>query len=236
MYANKRIHWDPHPLCGHDYRVCLRVLYEKVPASRRAAGADRVCRRGHGGGIHLEPALPRHGAVRRAGAAGVPARRYRVLARRRVPASAGCACPPPAPGRGHARRPQKRLLPHDDVGTGCHAAQYPGGHGRRRCVRGILNRQRADHRHGRTGAVPGHCHPELPRRCDHFNAFEGRGHEQGQGVPDGYTVRRGGTAGRTVHDLGGGAGRARAAVSFELCRGCDAVCCYRGTDPRNVPG
>ena len=42
MYANKRIHWDPHPLCGHDYRVCLRVLYEKVPASRRAAGADRV--------------------------------------------------------------------------------------------------------------------------------------------------------------------------------------------------
>ena len=64
MYANKRIHRDPHPLCGHDYRVCLRVLYEKVPASRRAAGADRVCRRGHGGGIHLEPALPRHGAVR----------------------------------------------------------------------------------------------------------------------------------------------------------------------------
>lgn len=66
----------------------------------------------------------------------------------------------------------------------------------------------------------------FPRRCDHFNAFESRGHEQGQGVPDGYTVRRGGTAGRTVHDLGGGTGRARAAVSFELCRGCDAVCCY----------
>lgn len=37
-YANKRIYWGSYPLCGHDYRVCLRVFMKKSlhPGVQRA--------------------------------------------------------------------------------------------------------------------------------------------------------------------------------------------------------
>ena len=236
VYANKNSDRGAHPLCGHSARLGVCVLYEKIIAPRRAAGADRLCRRGHGGRVVLEPALPRTGAIRRAGAAVISARVHRVLAGRRVSAGAGYAGAAPASGCHQPRRPQKRLFAHDDAGAGGDAAQHPGGYGRRRRLRRVLNGQRADHGDGRAGAVGGHCDPKLSGGCDYLDATESRGHEPGQGVLDGHTVRRGGAAGCAVHHLGGGAGRARPAVSAQLRGGRDDLRRGRGIDPRNVAG
>ncbi len=46
---------------------------------------------------------------------------------------------------------------------------------------GYLTGSASDHGDGRAGAVPGHCHPELSRGRDHFDASESRGHEPAAG-------------------------------------------------------
>ena len=66
VYANTMFTQHPYPLCRYYAGVRLRIFHEKNAARRCAARFNRLCRRGHGSGIDLELAHPRHGAVRRA--------------------------------------------------------------------------------------------------------------------------------------------------------------------------
>lgn len=44
-------------LCWNNSGCCLRICYERQPPCFCSAGLDRICGWGHGGGVHLEPAM-----------------------------------------------------------------------------------------------------------------------------------------------------------------------------------
>ena len=55
---------NPAPVPWDDIGSRLRILFEKVTWSTGTAGIDRLCRRGHGGGIYLEFADSGYGTGR----------------------------------------------------------------------------------------------------------------------------------------------------------------------------
>ena len=52
------------PVYWNDRRIGVRIFHEKRVGSKGAAGADGICQRSDGGGIHLEPNHSCHGTVR----------------------------------------------------------------------------------------------------------------------------------------------------------------------------
>ncbi len=130
----------------------------------------------------VEPADPGHRAVGGDGPTLVSAGVSRLLGRHFLFAAARPRHPAPAREKRAGRGAEEPAAAHDDDGAGRDAAQHPGGHGRRRGVRGLSVRQRADHGGGRAGALARHRHPEFPGGGDHLPAAARRGHEQSKSV------------------------------------------------------
>ena len=82
---------------------------EEGPGEPGAAGAHRLRLRRDGGCVHLEPADPRHGAVRRSGKLGLSAGGNRLLGRDPLSAGAGPSAPPSPPEETAGGGPRTRL-------------------------------------------------------------------------------------------------------------------------------
>ena len=105
--TNGNLSWNHDPFLGYNTGLGLRVLHEKIPWRSGAARPCRLCRRGDGGGVNLEPADPRHRAVGGHGQAVLSPRLYRLLGRRAVFASARPSDSPPSCGKRIRRRGRK---------------------------------------------------------------------------------------------------------------------------------
>ena len=97
-------------------RVC--VLPERKNESDDPTDPDWLCRRGHGGGVCLEPADSCHGTGGEYGTIGVSSCGHRVLAGRPVPAGFGQDDPPSAPEQHAAGRPSYPSETDDHAGAG----------------------------------------------------------------------------------------------------------------------
>ena len=105
-------------LLGHNAGRGLRVLYEKTPWQFGAARPCGLCRRGDGGGVHLEPADSSHRAVGGHGKAVLPPCLYRLLGRRAVFATARLSDSPPSCGQQSGGGAEKQARPHHHDGAG----------------------------------------------------------------------------------------------------------------------
>ena len=93
-----------------------------------------------------------HRAVCRARPSFVPARRRRLLDRCGLPAAARPRHPPPAPQCRSGRGPAHAAAAHHHDAARGHTAQHPGGHGRRRRLRRIPDRNGPDLRRSRSAS------------------------------------------------------------------------------------
>ena len=86
------------------------VYFMKDQLNRQCpAGTDGLCRRGYGGGVHLEPFDSCPGGIRCPGASGLYSSGCRVLGGDVVPAAAGYPDSPPASQRRKRRKVQSHL-------------------------------------------------------------------------------------------------------------------------------
>ena len=171
-------------------------------------------------------------------------RRRRVLAGHSVPAGAGPAHPPPPPGQHRGRGAQKQPEAHHHAHPGRGPAQYPGGDGGGRGLRGLAVWKQRHHPGRGADPLPGHRHSELPGGGHHLHAPEGRGPVQAPGLPLRHFVRRGRAPGGSLDHSHGRSAAAGAALRSELCRrghdlrgggGADRVFCFAKICPL-IPG
>ena len=171
-----------HPIFRYRPGRCLCILLEKGSGGSGAARTDRFCLRRYGCCVHLEPADPRHGAVRRGGRMGIPAGGHRLLGWYPISFGTGSSDPPPPPAKPAGGGPPHptATLHHD--GAGGHPPQHPRGNGGGSGLCGPSVRGGTDHHDGRPGLILGHRHPELPRGSHHLHASAGGGGGQGPGL------------------------------------------------------
>lgn len=214
----------------------MRVLSEEDAQRRGAARPDRLCCGRDGGGERMESADPGHRAVGGAEPVVVFPGGAGVLGRHFVFAGAGPHHPASAREKRAGRGAEEPPAAHDDDGAGRDAPQHPGGHGRRRRLRRISDRNGPDLGRRSAGALARHRHPEFPGGGHHLPAAARRG-------PKPYARLRGRRAlghrraGRRSADRSGRAlRRPRPTLSSELCGRRDALCGRGGADPRDVRG
>ena len=127
--------------------------------------------------------IPAMEQVRGPGAAGVHPRHRGLLAGHRLFAAAGYGGASSAPGCRHARRPPQRLFRAPRCWCWpSRCTTSPRAWPSAWCTPGHLTGSASITGDGCAGAVPGHCHPELPGGCHHFHAPAGGRHEKRPGV------------------------------------------------------
>ena len=203
------------------------VLLKRKNESDDPAVLDRLCCRGHGGGVCLEPACPRYGTGGGDGPVGVSPCGDRLLAGRPVPAGSGQDDSPSAPEQHAAGRSSYPAETDHHAGTDRHPPQHPRGDGGGRGAGGLDGRKRRYHRRRYAGPVHRHRPSEFPGGGDHLHAVTGGGNGKRPGISVWRSLRHRGA-------FGGGADPARSALSTQFRGGGHDLCSGGGVDPGGV--